>query len=105
MRIPHIRILNLYPQVTVRYLQSNKVLGALAFAYGFDDDGVARPPKSRLHYYADMLEAFIETVFDDNPSAGIEWLEALWSSRCFPDLQSYIEKHCRSDGQCHSLPC
>ncbi|GAA5964891.1 hypothetical protein JCM8115_000143 [Rhodotorula mucilaginosa] len=88
----------LLQRIAVKYLQSNKVLGAIAFAYGFRDDGVARPPKSRLHYYADMLEAFIETVFDDNASAGTEWLEALWSSRCFPDLQSCIEDHWRSYG-------
>jgi hypothetical protein len=100
-----LEILSLYVQIAVKYLQSNKVLGAIAFAYGFRDDGVARPPKSRLHYYADMLEAFIETVFDDNASAGTEWLEALWSSRCFPDLQSCIEDHWRSYGQCHSSPC
>lgn len=88
----------------MQYLQLNKVLGALAFAYGFGDDRVPRPPKKRLHHYADMLEAFIETVFDNDRSAGMEWLKALWSSRCFPDLQCYIEKHCRSDGQCHLFP-
>lgn len=71
----------------MQYLQSNKVLGAIAFAYGFHKNGVARAPHKQLHYYADMFEAFIEHVFEDDPSAGTEWLKALWSSRCFPDLR------------------
>lgn len=88
-------------QVAVCYLQSNKVLGAIAFAYGFHKNGDARAPHKQLHHYADMLEAFIENVFDDDPSAGTEWPNALWSSRCFPDLQSYIKEHNRKKGQCH----
>lgn len=89
-------------QVAVRYLQSNKVLGGLAFAYGFRDDGVARTPQEHLHYYADMLEAFIETVFTarDGHAVGLKWLRALWSSRCFPDLHSYVEEHSSNDGEC-----
>lgn len=90
-------------QVAVCYLQSNKVLGAVAFAYCFGDDGVARPPHKQLHYYADMFEAFIENVFEDDPSTGTEWLKALWSSQCFPDLQSYIKEHSSSKGQSHFL--
>ncbi|TKA56578.1 hypothetical protein B0A53_01770 [Rhodotorula sp. CCFEE 5036] len=86
------------PRVAVCYLQSNKVLGAVAFAYCFGDDGVARPPHKQLHYYADMFEAFIENVFEDDPSTGTEWLKALWSSQCFPDLQSYIKEHSSSKG-------
>lgn len=43
-----LEILSLYVQIAVKYLQSNKVLGAIAFAYDFRDDRVARPPKSRL---------------------------------------------------------
>ncbi|GAA5964893.1 hypothetical protein JCM8115_000144 [Rhodotorula mucilaginosa] len=85
-------------QAAVQYLQSNKVLGAIAFAYGFRKKGVARGPHKQLHYYADMFEAFIENVYEDDPPAGTEWLKTLWSSRCFPDLQSYIKEHSRNKG-------
>ena len=88
----------------MQYLQSNKVLGAIAFAYGFHKNGVARAPHKQLHYYADMFEAFIEHVFEDDPSAGTEWLKALWSSRSFPDLRSCIKEHGRSKGECQFLP-
>lgn len=91
-------------QLAVKSLQSNKVLGAIAFAYGFRDDGVARAPHNRLHLYADMLEAFIETVFEDDLLAGTRWLKVLWSSRCFPDLKPYLDEHCRSKGQCLASP-
>ena len=84
----------------MQYLQSNKVLGAIAFACGFRKKGVARGPHKQLHYYADMFEAFIDNVFEDDPPAGTEWLKTLWSSRCFPDLQSYIKEHSRNKGQC-----
>lgn len=52
-----------------------------------------------------MLEAFIETVFEDDLLAGIRWLKVLWSSRCFPDLKPYyLDEHCRSKGQCLASP-
>lgn len=91
-------------QDVVHYFQSNQVLGTLAFAYGFRDDGVARAPHRHFRNYAAMLEAFIDTVFtsQNGYAVGMSWLKALWSSRCFPDLKLYLKKHRRNKGQCHS---
>ncbi|GAA5977886.1 hypothetical protein JCM10908_005132 [Rhodotorula pacifica] len=81
------------PQVAVQYLQRNKTLGALAFAFGFRDHRSKRLARGQLHHYADMLEAYVETIFSTDPQAGERWLEALWSPSTLVGLDEIINEH------------